>query len=92
MGVTRTRRQTGHFSRALDAWHEAWTLTRSLDDAQGRALGDAAVAHLSQLFAYLGRKEALAPLLAEIEGRPLRGTAAELVNESSRGLADLFRR
>ena len=82
-------RQTGHFSRALESWQAAWRLTKQLTTPNGRALGDAAVAHLSQLLAYLGRKEALEPLLEEAATRRMHGTAAELISESARGLADM---
>ena len=37
----------------------------------------------------LGRKEALEPFLHELHARPLLGTAAELVSESRRGLANM---
>ncbi|HEX4354841.1 MAG TPA: cysteine peptidase family C39 domain-containing protein, partial [Polyangiales bacterium] len=82
-------RQTGHFSKALDAWQRAWSLAREAEDADGRAVGDAALGHLSQLLAYLGRQDELRQLLAAVANRPIRGTAAELVSESARGLADM---
>jgi hypothetical protein len=47
-------------------------------------------AHLSQLEAYLGRKETLAPLLQEVRARPAHGSAAELISESSSCLADML--
>jgi RHS repeat-associated protein len=84
-------RQTGHFSRALASWNAAWQATREADDLHARAVADASVAQLSQLLAFLGRKQALASLLNEIRARPLRGTAAELVSESARGLSDMQR-
>lgn len=80
-------RQTGHFSRALETWKEAWDATRSLKDSTGRALGDACVAHYSQYLAYLGRTEELEAVLATIKGRPLRGKAAELATASWQGLS-----
>ncbi|MEO8800093.1 MAG: hypothetical protein ABI551_19515, partial [Polyangiaceae bacterium] len=82
-------RETGHFSKALETWQAAWDATKDLADPVGRALGDASVAALSQFEAYLGRKELLAPLLDEAKRRSLHGTAAELVSESARGLADM---
>jgi tetratricopeptide (TPR) repeat protein len=82
-------RQTGHFSKALESWQSVWESTKRLNDPQGRELADAAVAHLSQFQAYLGRREELEPLLAEIEDRPLHGSAAQLVSEAARALADM---
>jgi len=85
-------RETGHFSRALATWQAAWDETKALTDRNGRALGDASVAALSQFEAYLGRKELLQPLLDEIQHRELQGTAAELVSESRRGMAEMVQR
>ncbi|MGH7283982.1 MAG: tetratricopeptide repeat protein [Polyangiaceae bacterium] len=82
-------RETGHFSKALETWQAAWDATKNLTDSNGRALGDASIAALSQFEAYLGRKELLAPLLEEAKHRAMHGTAAELVSESARGLADM---
>ncbi len=82
-------RRTGHFTRAIAAWQRAWALTRDLDAPDARTIADASAANLSQFEAYLGRKEELEPLLAELNRRPLRGTAAELVSESVRGLAEM---
>jgi RHS repeat-associated protein len=82
-------RQTGHFAKALTTWQGAWDDAKSLTDPNGRAIGDAAAASLSQFEAYLGRKETLTLLLAELKTRPIRGSAAELVSESSRGLAEM---
>ncbi|HLK37317.1 MAG TPA: hypothetical protein VKU41_11235 [Polyangiaceae bacterium] len=87
-----TYRITGHFSKALDTWQSAWDMTRGLTDEAGKLTGDAALAYLSQFEAYLGRKETLGPLLDEVRGRPVRGTAAQLVSNSSRGLAEMVER
>ena len=82
-------RETGHFSKALDTYTQAWAETRSLNSPNGRILGDMAAAQLSQFEAYLGRTELLAPLLDDIKGRAPRGTAAELISDSSRGLGEM---
>jgi RHS repeat-associated protein len=82
-------RQTGHFSKALDVWQAGWSDAKVLSDPQGRALADAMVARLSQLEAYLGRKELLAPLLDSIQSRAVGGTAAQLITDSHTGLYDM---
>jgi RHS repeat-associated protein len=79
-------RQTGHFSKALEIWQAGWSDAQSLSDPHGRALANAIVARLSQLEAYLGRKELLQPLLDSIDGRPVGGTAAQLITDSHTGL------
>jgi RHS repeat-associated protein len=82
-------RQTGHFSKALDIWQAAWTDAQSLSDPKGRDLANAIVARLSQLEAYLGRKELLQPLLDSITTRPVGGTAAQFLTDSHTGLYDM---
>jgi RHS repeat-associated protein len=82
-------RKTGHFSKALETWHEGWRDSRGLVDPRGRALANAIVARLSQLEAYLGRKEVLEPLLTSIQGRSIGGTAAQLVTDSHTGMFEM---
>jgi len=82
-------RRTGHFSKALEIWQAAWDDCKDLTDPHGRAIGDMTAAYLSQLEAYLGREETLAPLLEELRSRPARGSAAEWISESSEGLANM---
>ena len=82
-------RQTGHFSKALEIWQTGWRETRGLRDAHGRALANDMVARLSQLEAYLGRKELLAPLLDSIHTRTVGGTAAQLITDSHTGLYEM---
>jgi RHS repeat-associated protein len=82
-------RQTGHFSKALDVWQAGWNSAQSLSDRQGRALANAMVARLSQLEAYLGRKELLQPLLDSIRDRPVGGTAAQLITDSHFGMYNM---
>ena len=82
-------RQTGHFSKALEIWQAGWRDTQTMTDARGRALANAMVARLSQLEAYLGRKELLQPLLDSIHTRPIGGTAAQVLTDSRTGLYEM---
>jgi RHS repeat-associated protein len=82
-------RRTGHFSKALDIWEAGWSDAQLSSDPHGRALANAMVARLSQLEAYLGRKELLQPLLDSIQGRPVGGTAAQLITDSRTGMYDM---
>ena len=82
-------RKTGHFSRAMDIWQAGWNDAQALSDPHGRAVANAIVAHLSQLEAYLGRKELLQPLLDSIHDRPVGGTAAQLLTNSRNGMYDM---
>jgi RHS repeat-associated protein len=85
-------RQTGHFSKALAVWQDAWRNTEKLTDRNGRALGDATIARLTQFEAYLGRKEVLQPLLDTVRDRPVRGSASQVLTSSREGLFHMIAR
>ena len=70
-------RQSGYFSRALDAWEEAWTLGQTLKGASAQTLTDQAGSELADLMARLGRTESLEQLLKALAARHLRGSAAD---------------
>ncbi|HEY2106109.1 MAG TPA: RHS repeat-associated core domain-containing protein [Candidatus Binataceae bacterium] len=82
-------RQTGHMSRALAAWQRAWDLSRHATEPNARALADYSVGQLAEFEAYLGRIENLAPLLAEVKGRPMHGSGAANISAASQGLAEM---
>ena len=60
-------RQNGYWSRALDAWEQAWSAGKLAQAPDARALADRALAELAELNARLGRSERLSPLLAEVD-------------------------
>ncbi|MGX5805916.1 RHS repeat-associated core domain-containing protein [Bradyrhizobium sp. Arg314] len=67
----------GYFSRAIDAWRQAWTAGKSATDPRARALVDRAVAELAQLYANLGHNDKLSELFDEVGRRPITGSATE---------------
>lgn len=83
-------RQTGHFSKALSVWQEGWAESKSLTSRDGRDVANSIVARLSQLEAYLGRKELLQPLLASIKYRKVGGASAQLLTDSRTGLYEMI--
>jgi hypothetical protein len=85
-GIGVVYRRTGQFSRALSAWDEAWSLTRSSTEPLGKAVGDGVVGHLFELNARLGRFDVLERLFAEIDGRDVRGAATEKVSGARQAL------
>jgi RHS repeat-associated protein len=72
-------RRTGHFSRALSAWEQAWTATKAHEDPRAKPIGDRAIGELMRLNAQLGRYQMLEQLSGDIEGRDIRGSATEHV-------------
>ncbi|MGA2083749.1 MAG: RHS repeat-associated core domain-containing protein [Holophaga sp.] len=79
-------RATGYFSRALAAWEEAWTLLRTTHSPESRALWDLVASELVELHGRLGHRERMRNLLAEVEGKRVRGSAAEKLSRARRGL------
>ena len=82
-------RRRGYFSRALEAFEEAWRLTKSETDLRTSAVGDQAVGDLAELVVRLGRKERLEELLAETSGRDVHGSATEKLAQAAQGLGFL---
>jgi tetratricopeptide (TPR) repeat protein len=66
-------RKTGYFSRAADAWEQAWALGKGEKSVQVQALSNRAAAELATLLSSLGRTERLDSLLAETKGRTVYG-------------------
>ena len=79
-------RKTGWWSKALDAWEEAWNLLKGESDLRLKALADRGLGELLRLNSSLGRKERLEELFAEITGRAIRGSASEKVSAAREGL------
>lgn len=71
--------QAGYFSRAIESFEAAWADGRGLGRTDAKFLVDRAVGELARMHARLGHTERLDSLLSELAGRPLQGTATELV-------------
>lgn len=67
----------GYFSRAMDAWHNAWEIGKAATDPRARATVDRAVSDLAQLYAGLGQFDKADSLFAEAGKRPISGSATE---------------
>ena len=79
-------RKTGHFSKALSVWEEAWSLGKNSTAQNAKLMADRAVAELAELNARVGRFERLLPLFEEIKGRQFYGPAAEKIDGAKRGV------
>ena len=73
----------GYFSRALDAFGNAWRKGKGATEPHARALVDRAVGELARLNSSLGHLEDLAILFGEIGDRPVSGPATETIQTSS---------
>ena len=80
-------RETGHFSRAIDVWEEAWGLAKTEQkDIKILCLANRVLADLASLLSSLGRTQRLDSLLAEAKGRPIYGSAMVQLNTANENL------
>lgn len=76
----------GYFSAAIASWQRAWEQGRNITDPAGHALVDRAVGELIQMHARLGHAREVAALLADMENRPIGGSASEDITGAREGL------
>jgi RHS repeat-associated protein len=79
--------KTAHYSLALEAWEEAWSLGQTATTIAGRFLADRAVCELAGLYSRLGRMNELEALLKSVENRMFIGGATERINLAREALA-----
>ena len=72
----------GRFTRAVRSWQEAWNLSKGEDDQRSRAIADRALGELARLRALHGQVTEAELLLREAEGRRMRGSAVEKLNDA----------
>jgi hypothetical protein len=63
------------YTRALEAWHQAWVLAKDATDPHGRAVADFAVAEWLTLAASFGQIEQVEQRLADLGMRSVTGSA-----------------
>jgi len=78
--------RTGNFSKALDAWEDAWARTQNLTDTTGQQIANLAVGKLAEMKARIGRTDELVTLYKQIKGRSVSGPAAQLLVQARSGL------
>jgi len=79
-------RRTGHFSKALAAWEQAWEIAKDETDLKSRAVGDRAVGELADLTARLGHPQELEFLLEQVKARDVHGPATERLAAAEQAL------
>jgi RHS repeat-associated protein len=76
----------GAFSKAIDAWEEAWRLGSRATGQHEKAMVDRALGELVRMHARIGHAERVAALLEEAAKRPLGGPATEAIAGAKEGL------
>lgn len=74
------------YSRALEAWEQAWADSKSAVAPSAVALANRALGELVKMHARIGRFERLEELFREIEGREITGAATERIAGARQGL------
>ncbi|WP_210251425.1 RHS repeat-associated core domain-containing protein [Neorhizobium sp. P12A] len=77
----------GYFSRALDAWQNAWLEGRGASSPEGRAVVDRAIGELAGLDASLGKTNELTAVFASLGDRKVSGPATEKIQTARETLA-----
>jgi RHS repeat-associated protein len=83
---------TAHYSRALEAWEQAWPLAQSATDAKGKAVADRVAGELASMYARLGRMKELEQFLESVELRTFIGSATEKITGAREGLWNMQNR
>ena len=76
----------GYYSKALDAWEQAWKRVEHINDPKGKRQADRALGELARMYSKLGRMAELQSLLDAGKDRPLSGPATQLIHAASQGL------
>ena len=84
IGLLRYRQ--GYFSEAITAWRQAWNSGKAETAPELKIIADRAVGELIRMHARLGHSEEVKALLAEVDGRPILGSASEAVQGAREGL------
>jgi RHS repeat-associated protein len=77
---------TGHYSKTLEVWSQAWELAKAVTELKGKAIADRAVGELAYLYGKLGRMAELEALLRSVENRAFSGPATEMITGAREGL------
>jgi len=72
-------RRTGYYSKAMEVWEVSWNLLREQSHRPAKLLADKVVSELLMINAWVGRKEKVDSLLAEISDRIIEGPATERI-------------
>lgn len=83
---------TGQYTKALEAWTQAWQLAKAAADLRGKALADRAVGELAYMHARLGQMTELDALLKSVAGRAFSGPATERIVGAREGLWNMQNR
>jgi len=79
-------RSNGYLARALNAWNLAWDASKVETEPHAHAVADFALGELLDLSAKVGKADAVAQRLQEIEKRPVSGPATQRIGVAREAL------
>jgi hypothetical protein len=81
--------RVGYYSKALEAWRDAWQLAKEIEEPRGKAVADRACGEIAYMYARLGRMSELDTLLKSVEYRAFSGPATEKIVGAREGLCEM---
>src|SRR5260370_11313618 len=80
---------TGHYSKTMEVWSQAWELANGATDLKGKSVADRAVGELAYMYARLGRMAELEALLKTVEHRLFSVPATDTISVGTHGLSTI---
>jgi len=77
---------TGHYSKALESWEQAWQQCKGMTEGPGNAQADRALGELARMYSKLGRMNELQELLNSTSNRSLSGPGIQLIHAARQAL------
>jgi RHS repeat-associated protein len=68
-------RETAAFTRAMNAWDQAWALTKDSQEPYARAVADYAISNWLEIAVSFGQADVVRKRLEDLRGRNIRGSA-----------------
>ena len=81
-------RHSGRFPHSIEAFEQAWELTKHGRGRNANAIANWAVGELADVHAHMGHREQLQALFGELQGRKLYGPATEQWTDALESMRD----
>jgi RHS repeat-associated protein len=73
---------TGYYSKAIDAWEDAWLWSQDETEPRAKAVADRAIGELARMYSRIGGFDQLQSIFEELGTRQLTGPATELISSA----------
>jgi len=83
-------RKTGQWTKAMDAWEQAWSLSKNATTQSTRGIADRAAGEIAEINARLGRYDRLQSLMSELQKRGIHGPGGQKVAQAKEGMSEML--